>query len=89
MATILIYILKWALCLALLYIPFALLLRRETFATFNRWLLIGIIAMSAILPTITVTYPVEVEIVKFIDAAGNTVADGEMQAHQGKIAAAP
>lgn len=84
MATILIYILKWALCLALLYIPFALLLRRETFATFNRWLLIGIIAMSAILPTVTVTYPVEVEIVKFIDATGNTVANGEMQAPQGK-----
>ena len=50
MTTILIYILKWALGLAMLYIPFALLLRKETFATFNRWLLIGIIAASAILP---------------------------------------
>ncbi|MBQ8694369.1 MAG: hypothetical protein IJ513_01860 [Bacteroidaceae bacterium] len=87
MSAIVIYILKWALCLALLYIPFALLLRRETFATFNRWLLIGIIAVSAILPSITVTYPVEVEIVKFIDAAGNAVANGEMQVPQGTIAA--
>ena len=87
MSAIVIYILKWALCLVLLYIPFALLLRRETFATFNRWLLIGIIAVSAILPSITVTYPVEVEIVKFIDAAGNTVANEEMQVPQGTIAA--
>lgn len=80
MTTLLLYILKWALCLALLYIPFALLLRRETFATFNRWLLIGIIAVSAILPSIVVTYPVEVEIVKFIDATGNTVADNATDA---------
>ena len=61
MITAITYILKWALCLALLYIPFALLLRKETFATFNRILLLGIIAVSAIMPTIIVTFPVEVE----------------------------
>lgn len=75
MITAITYILKWALCLALLYIPFALLLRKETFATFNRILLLGIIAVSAIMPTIIVTFPVEVEIVKIIDAAGNTVSE--------------
>ena len=66
MTTFFIYILKWALCLALLYIPFALLLRKESFATFNRILLVGIIALSAILPSVVVTYPVEVEIIKGI-----------------------
>lgn len=75
MTTAITYMLKWALCLALLYIPFALLLRKETFATFNRILLLAIIAVSAILPTIVVTFPVEVEIVKIIDAAGNTVSE--------------
>ena len=75
MITAFTYILKWALCLALLYIPFALLLRKETFATFNRILLLGIIMMSAIMPTIIVTFPVEVEIVKIIDSAGNTVSE--------------
>lgn len=65
------YILKWALCLAVLYIPFALLLRRETFATFNRILLIGIIAVSCILPAITVTIPVEVGISEAIESFGN------------------
>ncbi len=74
------YILKWALALAMLYVPFALLLRKETFATFNRVLLIAVIITSAILPAITVTFPVEVEIMKYIDAAGNAVAEQPVQA---------
>ena len=77
MTTVIIYILKWALGLAMLYIPFALLLRKETFATFNRWLLMGIIAASAILPAIAITYPVEVEIVKFIGNTGESVVGEE------------
>ena len=81
MSTFFIYILKWALCLALLYIPFALLLRKETFATFNRWLLIGLIAVSGILPVVTITFPVEVEIVKAITTAEDTITGGELPAY--------
>lgn len=81
MSTFFIYILKWALCLALLYIPFALLLRKETFATFNRWLLIGLIAVSGILPAVTITFPVEVEIVRAITTAGDTITGGELPAY--------
>ena len=62
MTTILTYILKWALGLAVLYLPFALLLRKETFATLNRRLLLCIIIASALLPCIVVTYPVEIEL---------------------------
>ena len=62
MTTILTYILKWALGLAVLYLPFALLLRKETFATLNRRLLLCIIIASALLPCITVSYPVEIEL---------------------------
>lgn len=60
MATFLTYILKWALYLAVLYIPFAIMLRKETFAKFNRILLLGIIAISSLLPFVEITFPVEV-----------------------------
>lgn len=82
MSTFAIYILKWALGLTMLYIPFAILLRKETFATFNRILLIAIIAVSAILPAVTVTFPVEVNIVKMIDAAGNVIEQNHHTATQ-------
>ena len=62
MTAILTYILKWSLGLAVLYLPFALLLRKETFATLNRRLLLCIIIASALLPCITVSYPVEIEL---------------------------
>ena len=62
MTTLLTYILKWALSLAVLYLPFALLLRNETFATLNRRLLLCIIIVSALLPGIIVSYPVEIEL---------------------------
>ena len=62
MTAILIYILRWSLGLAVLYLPFALLLRKETFATLNRRLLLCIIIASALLPCIIVSYPVEIEL---------------------------
>ena len=62
MTSVLTYILKWALSLALLYLPFALLLRKETFATLNRRLLLCTIIASALLPSIIVRYPVEIEL---------------------------
>ena len=70
MTAILTYILKWALSLAVLYLPFALLLRKETFATFNRRLLLSIIIVSALLPLVVVSYPVEIE----LPAEANTTA---------------
>ena len=71
MTAILTYILKWALGLAVLYLPFALLLRKETFATLNRRLLLCIIIASALLPCITVSYPVEIE----LPATGSTQSE--------------
>lgn len=62
MTTVLTYILKWSLGLAVLYLPFALLLRKETFATLNRRLLLCIIIVSALLPLVVVSYPVEIEL---------------------------
>lgn len=60
MEAILIYILKWALCLAVLYIPFTLLLRRESFASLNRRLLLCAVVASGMLPAIVVRYRVEI-----------------------------
>ncbi len=49
-ATFLVYILKWALSLSLLYSLFRLCLRRDTFHAFNRTVLLTILIMSIALP---------------------------------------
>ena len=52
-----IYIIKSALLLALLYGGFALLLSRETFHRFNRLALLTVMIMSLVLPAIEITAP--------------------------------
>lgn len=48
------YIMECALCLALLYLPFWGLLRKETFFHFNRYALLAITILSFILPLISI-----------------------------------
>ena len=87
MVSALTYILKWALGLAVLYLPFALLLRKETFATLNRRLLLCIIIASALLPCIIVSYPVKIEqptIVPVTAVIHETTATGSTQSETGK-----
>jgi TonB-dependent SusC/RagA subfamily outer membrane receptor len=55
MAEFFIYILKWAVTLTLLYSFYGLWLRRETFHTLNRMVLLGMLVMSALLPAFHVT----------------------------------
>lgn len=59
-----IYLLKWALVLTLLYSMYGLTLRKETFHAFNRAVLWSIVVISAILPllTFTVSHPVLINI---------------------------
>ena len=45
-----IYAIKSAICLVLLYLPYTLLMRRDTFHAFNRTLLLGIVMLSLVLP---------------------------------------
>ena len=45
-----IYAIKSAICLALLYLPYTLLMRRDTFHAFNRVLLLSIVVLSLVLP---------------------------------------
>lgn len=52
MGTFTLYTLKAAFCLSLLYLPYALLLRRETFFHLNRAVLLVILALSAVLPAV-------------------------------------
>lgn len=47
-----IYAIKSAICLALLYLPYTLLMRRDTFHAFNRVLLLGIVVLSLVLPLV-------------------------------------
>ena len=50
MAALVIYIIKWALSLTLLYSLYGLFLRRETFHSLNRFVLLGIMVVSMVLP---------------------------------------
>ena len=50
MGALTIYAIKSALCLALLYLPYTLLMRRDTFHAFNRVLLLCIVVLSLVLP---------------------------------------
>ena len=49
-----IYAIKSAICLALLYLPYTLLMRRDTFHAFNRVLLLGIVVLSLVLPLMNI-----------------------------------
>ena len=49
-----IYAIKSAICLALLYLPYTLLMRRDTFHAFNRVLLLGIVVLSLVLPLVNI-----------------------------------
>lgn len=48
--TILLYLIKWAIALSLLYAIYVLTLRRETFHSLKRAVLLGVIVVSAVLP---------------------------------------
>ncbi|MBO4673161.1 MAG: M56 family metallopeptidase [Bacteroidaceae bacterium] len=55
MADFFLYILKWAVVLTLLYSFYGLWLRRETFHTLNRMVLLGILLTSVLLPAFHIT----------------------------------
>jgi len=52
MSAIFIYAIKSAICLALLYLPYTLLMRRDTFFSFNRKVLMGIMLLALVLPAL-------------------------------------
>ena len=52
MGTFLVYIIKSAFCMALLYLPYTLLLRRERLHRLNRLVLLAILVASFLLPTV-------------------------------------
>jgi len=52
MSAIFIYAIKSAICLALLYLPYTLLMRRDTFYSFNRIVLMGIMLLALVLPAL-------------------------------------
>jgi hypothetical protein len=57
MASFIIYVIKWAICLTLLYSLYGLFLRRETFHRLNRAVLVGIMVVSMVLPCFQLTIP--------------------------------
>ena len=75
MGTFTVYAIKSAICLALLYLPHTLLMRRDTFHAFNRTLLLSIVVISLVLPLMNIpvisnTLPIEeVSITNELDEA--------------------
>ena len=61
MNELLIYTLKSALVLALLYLPYTLMLRRERFFRLNRATLLSILVLAVVLPLCRVSYSVEAD----------------------------
>jgi hypothetical protein len=55
MTALIIYTIKWAVSLTLLYSLYGLLLRRETFHSLKRSVLVGILILSAVLPCLHLT----------------------------------
>ena len=49
-SSLLLYSIKSAMVLTMLYLPYMLLLRRESFFRFNRIVLLGILLLSLVLP---------------------------------------
>lgn len=47
-----IYLFETGICLSLLYLAYWLFLRKETYFNFNRWFLVGSIALSLLVPTL-------------------------------------
>ena len=56
---LLVYSLKSGMVLALLYLPYVLMLRRERFFRLNRMALLGMVLVSAVLPLCRVSYSVD------------------------------
>jgi beta-lactamase regulating signal transducer with metallopeptidase domain len=54
MGTFMLYIIKWAFCLILLLIAYKFTLSKMTFHRFNRFVLLGILVISALLPFINI-----------------------------------
>jgi hypothetical protein len=56
MAALLLYSLKSAFVLVLLYVPYVLMLRRESFFRFNRAMLLAVLVLSLVLPLCNVSW---------------------------------
>ncbi len=55
MGTLLIYIMKSAVCLAVFYLFYKLLMSRETFHRFNRFSLLGLMIICSIIPFVKIS----------------------------------
>lgn len=55
MGLFIVYIFKSAICLAVFYLFYRLLMTRETFHRFNRFALLGILLLSSLLPLVEVS----------------------------------
>jgi len=96
MPSLLLYLLKSAVCLALLYSFYGLMLRRETFHRFNRLVLLAILAACLALPAVRLTtnrptavnYGVQ-RVAGFFEGNAVPGGDGRLPAETASAADAP
>src|SRR5882762_2640713 len=62
MPSIVLYLLKCSICLAMVWLFYQLLLRRLTFYMMNRWYLLGYALLSFLLPLVHIVLPAGAEV---------------------------
>lgn len=68
MGTLLIYIMKSAVCLAVFYLFYKLLMSRETFHRFNRFSLLGLMIICSIIPFVKISIDSPTESVQAVES---------------------
>ncbi len=68
MGTLLIYIMKSAVCLAVFYLFYKLLMSRETFHRFNRFSLLGLMIICSIIPFVKISIKDSTENVQAVES---------------------
>ena len=68
MGTLLIYIMKSAVCLAVFYLFYKLLMSRETFHRFNRFSLIGLMIICSIIPFVKISIENPTETIQAVES---------------------
>ena len=80
MALFIIYILRWAICLTLLYSLFRVVLSRETLHSFNRLILLSVMTLSMLLPICQMEFFGGNKIAKSVNRVETVITDSVQNA---------
>ena len=81
MALFIIYILRWAICLTLLYSLFRVVLSRETLHSFNRLILLSVMTLSMLLPICQMEFFGGNKIANSVNRVETVITDSRMRVY--------